>query len=183
MSLLPPSRRAFAVGLGVAAVAQLALAGTSFWPALARAPQDWRWMTAPVPPEPPTEGMRAFRAMPEVLRGVPDDAPVLVVSGLAAVQFEYYVLPRPMRLLQALPQAWIDLARQHVPELVDEIVRRRERLDERGLLLTRARLRDAVGLVRFVVVAGPEPVELAAVRARLEPVRSLLGFALYAVGP
>lgn len=175
------SGRRCAIVLGLAAAAQIVLSSVSFSAALARIPGDWRWMTQEPPGQPPTEGMAAFRALPRLLHEVPPDASVLVVSGLVAVQFEYYVLPRPMRLLQALPQQWIDLARQYAPDLADEVQRRRDRLEARGLLLTPARLVAAVPQVRYVLVAGPEPAELAAVRAVLQPIRALLGFALYVV--
>lgn len=181
MSTSFPSGRAFTALLGVAAGVQVAAAAIAFGPALGRVPGDFRLLTADLTAPAPTEGMAAYLALPALLRQVPLDAPVLVVSGLAAVQFEYYVLPRPLRLLQALPQAWVDLARQYAPDLADEVERRRQRLDDRGLLLTEARLVAAIDHVRYVVVAGPEPAALAAVRARLEPVRAKLGFALYVV--
>jgi hypothetical protein len=177
--VLPP--RVLAATALAAAGGQLVLAAWSFWPALQRIPGDVRRMTVEPPPSDLTEGMLAFRALPFLLQHVPPTAPVLVVSTLAAVQFEYFVLPRPMLLLQALPPSWIDLVRANAPALADEVERRRDRLDRRGLLLTQARLRAAVDGVGHVLVAGPDPAELAAVRARLEPVAQRPGFVLYAV--
>lgn len=173
--------RCLACLLSLAAGAQLVVATLAYWPVAHRIPHDLRLMTEEPPTGLPTEGMHAFAALPELLREVPDDARVLVVSGLAAVQIEFYVLPRPMRLLQVFPLAWLELARQHAPHIAEDVQRRRERLDGRGLLLTAERLRDAVGAAQFVLVAGPVPKELDAVRVHLEPRRERLGFALFAV--
>ncbi len=163
----------------LAAVAQLALAGAWLWQ---QAPAIVRGLGLSTDQEPPSgEAMQVFVALPKLLQNVPADAPVLVVSTLVAAQFEYYVLPRPMRLLQALPDEWIALAQQHAPYLVDEVRRRRQRLDDRGALLTAARVSPALDAVRFVLVAGPTPAELEPVRARLAPVAEQPGFALFAV--
>ncbi len=163
----------------LAAAAQLALAGAWFWQ---QAPAIARGLGLSTADEPPAgEAMQVFAALPKLLRNVPADAPVLVISTLIAVQFEYYVLPRPMRLLQALPDEWIALAQQHAPQIVEEVRRRRQRLDDRGALLTAARVSQALDAVRFVLVAGPTPAELEPVRARLAPVAMQPGFALFAV--
>lgn len=181
MSSALTSGRLLAALLGLAAGLQVVLAAWTFLPALRQVPADLARMAADPPPEGLTESMLAFRALPPLLRRVPDDETVLVVSTLVAVQLEYHVLPRPMRLLQALPAHWVELARQHAPAIADEVERRRERLDARGLLLTQARLEAALRDVRHVVLAGPEPAEMAAVRSRLEPIAGSGGFTLFAV--
>ncbi|HLU39866.1 MAG TPA: hypothetical protein VK081_10790 [Planctomycetota bacterium] len=169
-------RAAFVLGAAV----QLGAGAVFSVQALRRVPGDLSTVAAG-PAAASSESMRALLALPDLLASVPDDAPVLVVSTLAAVQLEYFVLPRPMLLLQDLPQAWIDLAQQFMPEVVDEVRRRRERLDRSGRLLTDERLVQRVGEVGFVVVAGPPPPGLALVRDRLVPRGEQPGFALFEV--
>jgi hypothetical protein len=165
--------------LGLLAAAQLVLTCTWTLPVVRRLAREHQVVTGTVVP--PGEPAHVFVALRALLRQVPPDAPLLIVSTLPAVQYDYYVLPRPLRLLQALPDAWIELAERHAPDIVAEVRRRQQRLDERGALLTAERVAAALREVRFVLVAGPLPPELAAVAARLEPRAEQPGFALFAV--
>lgn len=180
-AVLPVSRASAAALLCVGLVH---LGGLAVWLAgeLARVPQDVTLFAGRQPPAGGNEALFALRAMPELLRDVPADAKVLLVSSLfLQVQYEYYVLPRPYRQLQLWSEQILDLIAKHAPEGLVEARRRRERLDARGVLLTAPRLAAGLEWADYVVMAGAAVPELAAHLPRLEPRGEQLQFALYRV--
>ncbi len=135
--------------------------------------------------DPGNEGILTLRALPVLLRDVPTDARVLLVSSLfAQVPYEYYVLPRPFRMLLVWSDQVLALIDQHLPQLSVEARRRQERLRGWDALLTAESLARGVAWAQFVVVAGPWLPELELHKARLEAVgEPRPQFAVYRVRP
>lgn len=103
-------------------------------------------------------GHSAFGALldlPPLLRDVPDDARVLLVSGpVLPFAWDFYVMPRPLEVLVSAPDVLVTRAMRKL-EAPDVLERWLAYLDKQGFLLTPDRLADALArndvLVAFVI--------------------------------
>ncbi len=172
---------ALAAAFGAAALAQLCFLAVHAAAALGRVPgQVERFLgdgtaaaNAPV---------LAWRTLPALARLVPPGARTLLVTTVVEpVQYEFYFLPRPFRVLVPLPEALVALVERERPE-DGYIVRQRWRqLRARGALLGPERVAELLAWAEYVVSFGGDAPELVAHRERLERVGGRGAVTLYRV--
>jgi hypothetical protein len=89
---------------------------------------------------------QAYHALPPLMALVPEDASVLLVSGVAIpTQFQFYVLPRPYRKLQRLEPKMAQVAAAARPDLAEAIHAAYSHIEQLGLRLTAAGLGGRFG--------------------------------------
>jgi hypothetical protein len=77
---------------------------------------------------------------------------LLVVNSPFEMPYEFYLLPRPLRIQQRFEQQHIDFARSQGAGLAEIARRYHAALDERGHLLTPERLADGLAWADWVIV-------------------------------
>jgi hypothetical protein len=174
------------------AVALLAVQLAAAWPALDAGLQRARGVHHDLAhPDPQgLAGQSAFAALldlPPLLRDVPDDARVLLVTGpVLPFAWDFHVLPRPLDVLVSAPDRLVARAMRKL-EAPDVLERWLADLEARGLLLTPERLFDALSrndvLLAFAIdrdALGLSP-DVAAERLQLVERHGLV--ALYRIAP
>jgi len=174
------------------AVALLAVQLVAAWPALDAALERARGvhhdLTYPDPQG--LAGNSAFAALldlPPLLRDVPDDTRVLLVTGpVMPFAWDFHVLPRPLEVLVSAPENLVARAVRKL-ETADDLKGWLAWLEERGMRLTPERLADALSrndvLVAFAIDRDDFglPPDLAS--ARLQLVDTHGQVALYRIAP
>jgi len=122
----------------------------------------------------------AARTFPVIVRDVPRQARVLVVSTvLVRVPYEFWLLPRPFAMLLWFPAGIIDEVARTQPRLALAAAHRRRILAQRGQIWDERALAEQLARADYVITFGcdlPPPH-----RDRLRPRRHLEQTALYAV--
>ena len=182
------TRSRVATLLGVALLAVQLMAA---WPALdaglRRARGVHRDLAYPDPQG--LAGQSSFGALldlPPLLRAVPDDARVLLVTGpVLPFAWDFYVMPRPLDVLVSTPDRLVTraLRRLETPEVLERWL---ADLEARGLLLTPQRLAAALSHNDVLVAFAIEVDELGlppGVAERLQPMDRHGLAALYRIAP
>jgi hypothetical protein len=176
----------------VFAVALLAVQLVAAWPALdadLQRARDVRDGLAHPDPQ-GLAGHSAFAALldlPPLLRDVPDDARVLLVTGpVLPFAWDFHVLPRPLDVLVSAPDRLVAhvLRKLEAPNVLEGWL---DYLEARGMRLTPERLADAIShndvLVAFAIDrdALGLPPDVAAERLQLVDRHGVV--ALYRIAP
>jgi hypothetical protein len=168
-----PGTRAALVegGLAAAAMLQVLLAARQAIRSLRQVPIDLAEMRLPEEGAAVDPAFSALRTFPVLARMTPSDARVLVVNGHPFVlEFEFWLVPRPVRLLHDFPEAWGEIGRRTMGALGVTAAARRDWLAHRGLLFTSESWRRAVAGVDYVLTFCAEGLDLSCPDHVLEPV-------------
>jgi len=159
-------------GLAGAAALQLFLSGRQACSSLRQLPLDRAEVRLqPRPGESVTPAFSALRTFPVLAAAMPADARVLVVNGFPLMfEFEFWLVPRPVRLLHDFPQEWGEIGRRTMGALGATTAARREWLARRGLLFTPEAFRREVAGADYVLAFCAERLDLSSVDHALEPV-------------
>ena len=180
-------RRSLTVLLALAAAAQVGgLAWTSSH-RLARLPGELELFWAPQPVAAPNAPILAFRALRPrggLMPRIPEDGRTLLVTAVVApVQFQFYFLPRPFRVLMQLDDAVVAAAERLAPEHAHLIRDRRRALDARGTRLSAQRLAEDLAWAQHLVVFGAPPDLLVPRLQQWEEVARVESTVLYRARP
>ena len=105
------------------------------------------------PPSPALVHIAAYRSLRPLVGRLPTDAKVLlIVNSPFEMPYEFYLLPRPLRIQQRFEQQHIDFARTQGAKMAETARRYHAALDERGHLLTPRRLADGLAWADWVIV-------------------------------
>jgi len=101
----------------------------------------------------------AARALPRFAAAIPERSRVLLVTSvLVRVQYEFWFLPRPFRMLLHVPPDTLDLVARAWPEYLWFAAHRLRTYAARGQVLTEERLQQELATTEYVVAfAGGAP--------------------------
>jgi hypothetical protein len=147
------------LALVISAAGQLYWTATGVHELLERTAERARLFDPDEEPSPALVHIAAYRSLLPLVELLPPDAKVLlVVNSPFEMPYEFYLLPRPLRILQRFEQEHLDFARSQGAALAETAERYHAALEERGHLLTPAGLRDGLAWADWVVVLfGGDP--------------------------
>lgn len=148
--------------LFAAAAVQLGALGVHITERARQLPIELELLCAARPPAAPNPAMLAFRDLRRAVAPYPENTRTLLVTQvLDPVQYEFYLWPRPLRFLQQLDDATVEVTERVAPQHAHLMHDRLRTLEHRGTRMTPDSLTEALAWAECLLVFGPLPSLLA----------------------